>query len=65
MTRRERRELRRNIADMRNRARGSAHWYVRQKALDALDRLETVELLDPRPRFWLRLRLRLAGVDAG
>lgn len=65
MTRRERRELRRNIVAMRNGAVNYLLPSTRQEARRVLNQLETVELLDPRPRLWLRLRLRMAGVDAG
>lgn len=65
MTRAERRELRRGIAEMRNQARNHPHPYARRAAADALAMLETTELLDPRPSWRLRLHLRLRGIDAG
>lgn len=64
MTPAERRELRRNIADAQ---RLSVHPspVVRASAHRALAAGWRAEEEDPRPGFWLRLRLRLAGVRAG
>jgi len=65
MTRAERRELRRNVRDMRAQAR--LHWHpdARRAAAGALVMLERAERDDPRPGFWLRWRLRMEGIDVG